>query len=146
MYKRQVQVVFGSTAASVLAAERSPAAGITVVSPGSVLAACRAIATVDHRIHAELFATESDNLAYGCGASEGLATIMPAYDRRGWVIDAAYETATTRLLVAGRPCAQLPAALGRCRVVGPGLIEVITPPRPAAITLGALSMPVRRSG
>ena len=141
-----VQVVFGSTATSVLAAERSPAAGITVVSPGSVLAACRAIATVDHRIHAELFATESDNLAYGCGASEGLATIMPAYDRRGWVIDAAYETATTRLLVAGRPCAQLPAALGRCRVVGPGLIEVITSARPAAITLGALSMPVRRSG
>ena len=141
-----VQTVFGATASSVLVAERSPAAGITVVSPRSVLAACRTIAIVDHRVHAGLFATESDNLAYGCEASEGLATIMPAYDRRGWVIDAAYETTTTRLLVAGRSCAQLPAALGRCTIVGPDLIEVITPPRPAAETLGALSMPVRRSG
>jgi hypothetical protein len=141
-----VQVRFGATATSVLAAERTPAAGITVVTPGSVVASCARIAEVDHRIHAQLFATERDNLAYGCWASEGLATIMPAYDRRGWVIDSAYETATTRLLVAGRSCSQLPEGLGTCTPVGPDLIAVITPPRAAAVTLGALGMPVRRSG
>ena len=97
--------------------------------------------------HAQLFATNDINRAYGCAAQFGsLNTIEPIYDRRGWIIQESYTEPSERILISGDSCDDIALPdKATCTVEGVDTLLIQTPPTPAAQTLAAVGLPVKFS-
>jgi hypothetical protein len=136
------QVRFRDSMAQILAWD-----GYFMRDPRALISSCKAIDQVYDSTHAQLFATNDINRAYGCAAQFGsLNTIEPIYDRRGWIIQESYTEPSERILISGDSCDDIALPdKATCTVEGVDTLLIQTPPTPAAQTLAAVGLPVKFS-
>ena len=126
------QITFSSVATRSL----TPTVGVSVANPTTVLSPlCAALMTVYRSTDAQLLATNNVNVAYGCAAEDGLNTLLPFYDRRGWLTQASLREPIQRMLVDVPNCSYVDPAAGQCTPEPANLVLVRSPRSPAAHTL-----------
>ena len=96
---------------------------------------CGALTRVYRSTDAQLLATNNSNVAYGCAAEDGLNTLIPFYDRRGWLIQASMNRSVQRILVAVPNCTYVNSEAGECASEGAGVVLVKSPAASAAHSL-----------
>jgi hypothetical protein len=92
----------------------TPTVGVSVATPTLLSALCAGLVSVYRSTDAQLLATNNVNEAYGCAAEDGLNTLIPYFDRRGWLIQANLEEPIQRILVAVPNCSYVDSAAGQC--------------------------------
>ena len=92
----------------------TPTVGVSVAPPTLLSALCAGLMSVYRSTDAQLLATNNVNEAYGCAAEDGLNTLIPYFDRRGWLILASMREPLQRILVAVPNCSYVPSAAGQC--------------------------------
>jgi hypothetical protein len=75
------------------------------------------------------------NEAYGCAAEDGLNTLIPYFDRRGWLIQTSLREPIQRILVAVPNCSYVDSAAGQCTPEPANVVLVRSHGLPAAHTL-----------
>jgi len=114
----------------------TPTVGVSVANPTTVLSPlCAALMRVYRSTDAQLLATNNVNVAYGCAAEDGLNTLLPFFDRRGWLIQASLREPIQRILVAVPNCSYVDPVAGQCTPEPANLVLVQSPRSPAANTL-----------
>ncbi len=129
------QVGFSGIASRALSPDLKPPTFVQVVDPAGLSRLCTTIAGVYQATDAQLLADNDLNQSYGCAAQDGLATLVPLQDRRGWVIQDSLHIPVRRMLVAVPSCASVPAAVGRCTPEAGGVVLLRTPSVVPARTL-----------
>ena len=122
------QVGFSATASRALSPDLRPPTFVQVVDPATLSRQCTTIAGVYRATDAELLADNDLNQSYGCAAQDGLATLVPLEDGRGWIIQDGLHIPVRRMLVAVPSCASVPAGVGRCTPEAGGVVLLRTPP------------------
>jgi hypothetical protein len=139
------QITFSSVASHAVAPDLSPLGGVRVTNPTLISSQCARITKVYRDTGAQLLASNDLNLAYGCAAEDGINTIAPYFDRRGWVIRSSIREPVHRILVQVPGCRDIPARAGRCTPEPANVVLVLTPSVPVATVLGDIAgMHVRR--
>jgi hypothetical protein len=100
---------------------------------------CAALKRVYLSTDAQLLATSNLNEAYGCAAEYGLNTLIPYFDRRGWIIRTSLQQPVQRILVAVPNCGYVKSIAGHCTSESAGVVLVHTPSVPAARTLDQIN-------
>jgi hypothetical protein len=113
----------------------TPTVGVSVATPTQLSALCAGLMSVYRSTDAQLLATNNVNEAYGCAADDGLNTLIPYFDRRGWLIQASLRKPVQRILVAVPSCSYVTSAAGQCTPEPANVVLVRTHPVPAAHTL-----------
>jgi hypothetical protein len=113
----------------------TPTAGVSIANPNQLSTYCAALTRVYRSTDAQLLATNNVNYAYGCAADDGLNTLIPAYDRRGWLIQASLRVPLQRILVSVPNCRYVEPAAGQCTPEPINVVLVRSPLAPAAHTL-----------
>jgi hypothetical protein len=113
----------------------TPTVGVSVATPTLLSALCAGLMNVYRSTDAQLLATNNVNEAYGCSADDGLNTLIPYFDRRGWLIQASLREPIQRILVAVPNCSYVDAAAAQCTPESANVVLVRTHPSPAARTL-----------
>jgi hypothetical protein len=113
----------------------TPTVGVSVANPTLLSAYCAAVTRVYRSTDAQLLATNNVNEAYGCAAEDGLNTLIPFFDRRGWLIQASLREPIQRILVAVPNCTYVHSAAGQCTPEPAYVVLVRSHPLPAAHTL-----------
>jgi hypothetical protein len=113
----------------------SSTVGVSVTNPVLLSTRCTELSQLYTATHAQLLASNDRNVAYGCAAERGFNTLIPDYDRRGWLIRASQQKPLRRLLVAVPNCGYVVPAGGRCEPEPAGVVLVQTRPQPPAQTL-----------
>jgi hypothetical protein len=129
------QIAFSRVATRAI--ETSP--GASLITPKDLTSQCAALARVYRSTGAQILATNNPNDAYGCAAEDGLNTLIPAYDRRGWLTQASRQQPLRRILVAVPTCGSVAPTAGHCVAESAGVVLVRTPPVPAARTLDQIT-------
>lgn len=115
-----------------------------LINPNALLASCKTINEVYVSTHAQLFAINNGNVAYGCAAQyNDLNTIEPVYDRRGWIINESYTHPITRILIQGSSCNIVLVKYLKCYIEKYNNLLIISRPTPPALTLAQLGLPVK---
>jgi hypothetical protein len=117
----------------------TPTAGVSVANPTELSAYCAALTRVYRSTDAQLLATNNVNYAYGCAADDGLNTLIPAYDRRGWLIQASLREPIQRILVSVPNCSYVESAAGQCTPEPVNVVLVQSQLFPAAHTLDRIT-------
>jgi hypothetical protein len=123
------------TFSSVSARSTKSTVGVTVTTPMLLSAECAALTRVYRSTGAQLLATSNVNEAYGCAAEYGLNTLIPYFDRRGWIIRTSLHQPVRRILVAVPNCGYVESMAGHCTSESAGVVLVQTPAVPAARAL-----------
>jgi hypothetical protein len=129
------QVGFSGIAARTVAFDLKPPTYVQVVDPATLSSQCTTIAEVYRATGAQLLADDDLNQGYACAAQNGLVTLIPGEERRGWMIQQSLHVPVRRMLVAVSGCAAVPAAVGQCTPEPGGVVLLRTPALPAARTL-----------
>jgi len=139
------QLSFGRQVEVLVAADALPSAGVTVQNAPLLEKECSAVTQVYRQAHPDLMVTADRTFAYLCAVQNGLNTLFGPYDRRAWLVTAAYDQPSTRILFwGGASCETVSASVGTCRRLGDGASLLSTPARPAAATLASMGQPVFR--
>ena len=117
----------------------TPTVGVSVANPTELSAYCAALTRVYRSTDAQLLATNNVNYAYGCAADDGLNTLIPAYDRRGWLIQASLREPIQRILVSVPNCSYVDSAAGQCTPEPVNVVLVRSRHLPAARTLDRIT-------
>jgi hypothetical protein len=117
----------------------TPTVGVSVANPTELSAYCAALARVYRSTDAQLLATNNVNYAYACAADDGLNTLIPAYDRRGWLIQASLRQPIQRILVSVPNCNYVDPAAGQCTPEPVNVVLVQSKLFPAAHTLDRIT-------
>jgi hypothetical protein len=128
------QIAFSGVAARA----NRPTSG-AVTAPVLLSARCAALTRVYRSTDAQLLATSNLNEAYGCAAEYGLNTLIPYFDRRGWIIRTSLQQPVQRILVAVPNCGYVKSIAGHCTSESAGVVLVHTPSVPAARTLDQIN-------
>jgi hypothetical protein len=132
------QAGFGSQLKGIIAAGTYSNSGVQIQSPAELLTSCAQLAPVYRKARAQILISLDQPFAYGCAAQSGLNTLFPPYDRRPWLVNAAFTRRVERILLwGGINCQQprLKPGTGRCVPLAYGAELLITPPRTVAQTL-----------
>lgn len=113
----------------------TPTVGVSIANPTLLSSSCAALTRVYRSTDAELLATNNVNDAYACAADDGLNTLIPFFDRRGWLIQASLREPIRRILVAVPNCSYVDAAAGQCTPEAANVVLVRSHLFPAAHTL-----------
>ena len=113
----------------------TPTVGVSVAAPTLLRTLCAALTSVYRSTDAQLLATNNVNEAYGCAAEDGLNTLIPYFDRRGWLIQASLRKPIQRILVAVPNCSYVNPAAGQCTPEPANVVLVRANRLPAAHTL-----------
>jgi hypothetical protein len=117
----------------------TPTVGVSIANPTELSAYCAALTRVYRSTDAQLLATNNVNYAYGCAADDGLNTLIPAYDRRGWLIQASLREPIQRILVSVPNCSYVDPAAGQCTPEPVNVVLVQSQLLPAAHTLDRIT-------
>jgi hypothetical protein len=71
--------------------------------------------------------------------SRNMNTLIPAYDRRGWLTQTSRQQPVKRIIVAVPTCGSVAPAAGQCTVESAGVVLVRTSPVPAARALDQIT-------
>jgi hypothetical protein len=126
---------FASEVGAVTAADTGNHPVIVVVNPTALLAECGDLSAIYRRVRAQLLVTYQRNAAYGCAAQDSLNTLDSDYERRGWLLRAAATRPVSRILIQGWSCHTLAARAGHCTSQGAHTVLLVTPARPASVSL-----------
>ena len=137
------QARFGPEIRAATAADAGSHPVIVVVNPTALLAECADLSATYRHTAAQLLVTYERNAAYGCAAQDNLNTLDTDYERRGWLVQRAATRPVSRILIQGWSCRTLRARSGDCHPEGHGTVLLVTPPRPASVSLAATAV-VRR--
>jgi hypothetical protein len=140
------QLRFPAQVRRVSAVDASGNPVIVVVNPNLLLAQCDGVSAVYRQSRAQLLVTNQRDVAYGCAAQNGLSTLDPEYERRGWLLRAAATTPLRRILIVGWSCRAIPRSAGTCRATGQGTVLLSTPARAATLSLERAGIAVRGAG
>jgi hypothetical protein len=113
----------------------TPTVGVSVATPTLLSALCAGLMSVYRSTGAQLLATNNVNEAYGCAAEDGLNTLIPYFDRRGWLIQTSLREPIQRILVAVPNCSYVDSAAGQCTPEPANVVLVRSHGLPAAHTL-----------
>jgi hypothetical protein len=113
----------------------TPTVGVSVTPPALLSSLCAGLMSVYRSTDAQLLATNNVNEAYACAAQDGLNTLIPYFDRRGWLIQASLRDPVQRILVAVPNCSYVRPTAGRCTSEAANVVLVRSRPHPAAHTL-----------
>jgi hypothetical protein len=113
----------------------TPTVGVSVATPTLLSALCAGLMSVYRSTDAQLLATNNVNEAYGCAAEDGINTLIPYFDRRGWLIQASLREPIQRILVAVPNCSYVDPAAGQCTPEPANVVLVRSHHFPAAHTL-----------
>ena len=117
----------------------TPTVGVSVANPPVLSTLCAALMRVYRATDAQLLATNNVNEAYGCAAEDGLNTLIPYFDRRGWLIQASQRKPIQRILVAVPNCSYVDSAAGQCTPEPANIVLVRSRLVPAAHTLDRIN-------
>jgi hypothetical protein len=117
----------------------TPTVGVSIANPTELSTYCAALTRVYRSTDAQLLATNNVNYAYGCAADDGLNTLIPAYDRRGWLIQASLRVPIQRILVSIPNCSYVDSAAGQCTPEPVNVVLVQSQLFPAARTLDRIT-------
>ena len=92
------------------------------------------------RVRAQLLVTDQRNAAYGCAAQDNLNTLDTDYERRGWLLAQADTRPVSRILIQGWTCRALAARSATAARRRHGTVLLLTPPRPASVSLAATAV------
>jgi hypothetical protein len=120
---------------SLIVTQITPTVGVSVANPTLLGTYCAAVTKIYRSTGAQLLATNNVNDAYGCAAEDGLNTLIPSFDRRGWLIQASLREPIQRILVAVPSCSYVDSAAGQCTPEPAYLVLVRSHLFPAAHTL-----------
>jgi hypothetical protein len=113
----------------------TPSVGVSIANPTLLSTYCAALTRVYRSTDAQLLATNNVNYAYGCAADDGLNTLIPSFDRRGWLIQASLREPIQRILVSVPNCSYVDSAAGQCTPEPVNVVLVRSHLFPAAHTL-----------
>jgi hypothetical protein len=113
----------------------TPTVGVSVANPTLLTPICAALMGVYRSTDAQLLATNNVNEAYACAAEDGLNTLIPFFDRRGWLTQASLREPIQRILVAVPNCSYVRSAAGQCAPEAANVVLVRSHSSPAAHTL-----------
>jgi hypothetical protein len=113
----------------------TPTVGVSVATPTLLSALCAGLMSVYRSTGAQLLATNNVNEAYGCAAEDGLNTLIPYFDRRGWLIQTSLREPIQRILVAVPNCSYVDSAAGQCTPEPANVVLVRSHGLPASHTL-----------
>jgi hypothetical protein len=113
----------------------TPTVGVSVANPTLLSTFCAAVTRVYRSTDAQLLAINNVNEAYACAAEDGLNTLIPFFDRRGWLIQASLREPMQRILVSVPNCSYVDPAAGQCTPEPAQVVLVQSHLYPAAHTL-----------
>jgi hypothetical protein len=117
----------------------TPTVGVSIANPTSLSTYCADLTRVYRSTDAQLLATNNVNYAYGCAADDGLNTLITAFDRRGWLIQASLRDPIERILVSVPNCSYVDPAAGQCTPEPVNVVLVRSRLVPAARTLDRIT-------
>lgn len=138
------QLRFPAEVHAVTVADTGPHPVIVVVNPEALLAECAAVNRTYRHDRAQLLVSYERDVAYGCASQTGMNTLNTTYDRRGWLLRRAALRPLERILIQGWTCPVIARRAGACQPAGSyGTVLLLTPPRPASVSLGLAGIPLR---
>jgi hypothetical protein len=141
------QASFRSQLKPLIASAAGPGAAVQLRDAPELLSECAAVTPLYHQYRAQILVSMDQPFAYGCATESGLNTLFPPYDRRPWLVHAAYTKPVRRVLLwGGINCQQPPLkpGVGVCTPLAAGAELLVTPPRPVASTLARMGWTVYR--
>jgi hypothetical protein len=115
--------------------------GVQMQDANDVLTPCEPVTELYRHYRAQILVSLDQPFAYGCAAQTGINTLFPPYDRRPWLVKAAFRRRVTRIaLWGGINCGTTPLkrSIGVCTPLPLGVVLLVTPSRTVAATLALM--------